>query len=151
MSKLSLLCLCSVLALAACGGGEKAASDKPAETTTSTAPAESAKSEGDPAINKELDAGLAQVQAQLPMKLGEVMEMSSIKRNGTTVEYVYTFFTDAMKKETFKAEDGKQAGKQQICSHPQFKKYMDAGYSFNFKFNFKDGSSMDMPFTAGDC
>ena len=150
MNKLSALYLCGVLVLAACGGGEKAASDKPTETT-STAPAESAKSEGDPAINKELDAGLEQVQGQLPMKLGDMMEITSVKRNGTTVEYVYTFFTDAVKKDNFKVEDGKQAGKQQICSNPQFKKFMDAGYSFNFKFNFKDGSNLDLPFKAGDC
>ena len=151
MNKLSALYLCGVLALAACGGGEKAASDKPAESTTSTAPVEAAKSEGDPAINKELDAGLEQVQGQLPMKLGDMMEITSVKRNGTTVEYVYTFFTDAVKKDNFKVEDGKQAGKQQICSNPQFKKFMDAGYSFNFKFNFKDGSNLDLPFKAGDC
>ena len=40
MTKLSILGLCAVFALAACGGGEKAATDKPADsTTTSTAPA----------------------------------------------------------------------------------------------------------------
>ena len=154
MTKLSMLCLCSILALAACGGGEKAASDKPAEATTSTAPAtpaETAKSGGDPALDKEIDAGLAQVKSQLPMKLGDAMEMTSMERNGTDIVYTYTFLTDAVKKDNFKLEDGKKTGAQQLCANPETKKYLDAGYSFNFKYKFKDGSDLEVPFKAGDC
>ena len=153
MTKLSILSLCAVLALAACGGGEKAASDKPADSTatTSTAPAEPAKAGGDPALDKEIDAGLAQVKGQLPMKLGDAMEMTSMERNGTDIVYTYTFLTDAVKKDNFKMEDGKKTGAQQVCGNAETKKYLDAGYSFNFNYKFKDGSNLEVPFKAGDC
>ena len=153
MTKLSILSLCAVLALAACGGGEKAASDKPADSTatTSTAPAEPAKAGGDPALDKEIDAGLAQVKGQLPMKLGDTMEMTSMERKGTDIVYTYTFLTDAVKKDNFKLEDGKKAGAQQLCANAETKKYLDAGYSFNFNYKFKDGSNLEVPFKAGDC
>ena len=155
MTKLSILGLCAVFALSACGGGEKAATEKPADSTatTSTAPAttEPAKAGGDPALDKEIDAGLAQVKGQLPMKLGDAMEMTSMERNGTDIVYTYTFLTDAVKKDNFKMEDGKKTGAQQLCANPETKKYLDAGYGFNFKYKFKDGSDLEVPFKAGDC
>ena len=153
MTKLSILSLCAVLALAACGGGEKAASDKPADSTatTSTAPAEPAKAGGDPAVDKEIDAGLAQVKGQLPMKLGDAMEMTSMERNGTDIVYTYTFLTDAVKKDNCKMEDGKKTGAQQLCGNAETKKYLDAGYSFNFKYKVTHGFDLGVPFKAGDC
>ena len=127
MTKLSILGLCAVFALSACGGGEKAATEKPADSTatTSTAPAttEPAKAGGDPALDKEIDAGLAQVKGQLPMKLGDAMEMTSMERNGTDIVYTYTFLTDAVKKDNFKMEDGKKTGAQQLCGNAETKKY----------------------------
>ena len=63
----------------------------------------------------------------------------------------YTFLTDAVKKDNFKVEDGKKAGAQQLCANAETKKYLDAGYSFNFNYKFKDGSNLEVPFKAGDC
>ena len=85
------------------------------------------------------------------MKLGDTMEMTSMERKGTDIVYTYTFLTDAVKKDNFKLEDGKKAGAQQLCANAETKKYLDAGYSFNFNYKFKDGSNLEVPFKAGDC
>ena len=150
MLKLSTLCVMAALALAACGGEKEAAkADAGAPASTSSA-APAAPSAGG-SLDSEIDAGLAQVKSQLPMKLGDTMEMTSIERSGKDIVYTYTFLTDAVTKEAFKVEDGKKAGAQQLCANPETKKYLDAGYSFKFAYKFKDGSNLDVPFAAGDC
>lgn len=148
MMKLNALWLCAVLALAACGGNkEETSNNSTTPSTQTTAPAESGNSD----LDKEIDAGLTQMKGQLPMKMGDVMEITSVERSGKDINYTYTFLTDAVKKDNFKLEDGKKSGAQQLCANSDTKKYLDAGYNFNFNYVFKDGSELQVPFSKGDC
>ena len=146
MLKLSTLCISIALGLSACGGGDKAPADKPADS--STAPAATS---GNSDMDKQLDTELAQMKPQLPVKMGNAMEMTSIEREGKTVVYTYTFLTDAVTKATFKPEEGKKAAAGQLCANRETKKYFDGGYGFKFNYIFKDKSNVEVPFAAGDC
>lgn len=148
MLKLNVLCLSLALALSACGGKQEAVQSTPAPANTeSTTPATG----GDAQLDQEIDAGLAQMKSKLPLKIGDVMEISSVERSGKDINYTYTFLTDAVKKEAFTAVEGKKAGAQQLCSNPDTKKFLDAGYTFKFHYAFKDGAKMTVPFESGDC
>ena len=98
-----------------------------------------------------IDAELAAMRLSLPQKMADEFDLTDTRRVGKDVTYTYQFHTQVNKASNFDVEAGKKVAIPELCDTKATREYLDAGYSFNFNYKFKDGSNLEVPFKAGDC
>ncbi len=167
MKKFIYLLLCSGM-LVACGkqsdgsnsaSAAKSASEAPAtasaaegkEQVAASSGVSEAKQSGDNSeVFKQFDQELAQIQKQLPLKMNETFEFTSVERRGNKVYYSYTFKDSKVSSKSFNKAVADQTFKAS-CQNPTLKQLFDKGVEFIYVYHFVDKSEITMTLSAKNC
>ncbi len=101
-------------------------------------------------IFKQFDQELAQIQKQLPLKMNETFEFTSVERRGNKVYYSYTFKDSKVSSKSFNKAVADQTFKAS-CQNPTLKQLFDKGVEFIYVYHFVDKSEITMTLSAKNC
>ena len=167
MKKFIYLLLCSGM-LVACGkqsdgsnsaSAAKSASEAPAtasaaegkEQVAASSGVSEAKQSGDNSeVFKQFDQELAQIQKQLPLKITDALELTSVERRGNKVYYSYTLKDSKMNSKLFNKAAAEQLFKNS-CHQPNLKQLFEKGVEFVYTYHFQDKSEITMNLSAKNC
>ena len=167
MKKFIYLLLCSGM-LVACSkqsdgtnaaSATKSASEVPAtasaaegkkQVAASTEVSAAKQGEIDPAVLKQFDGELAQIQKQLPRKMTNALEFTSMERRGNKVYYSYTLKDSKMNSKLFNKAAAEQLFKNS-CQQPNLKQLFEKGVEFVYTYHFQDKSEITMTLSAKNC
>ena len=167
MKKFIYLLLCSGM-LVACSkqsdGTNAASATKSASEVHTTASAAEGKKqvaastevsaakqgEIDPAVLKQFDGELAQIQKQLPRKMTNALEFTSMERRGNKVYYSYTLKDSKMNSKLFNKAAAEQLLKNS-CQESNTKRLLKSGLEFVYIYHFEDKSEITLSLTGKDC
>ena len=166
MKKFIYLLLCSGM-LVACSkqsdGTNAASATKSASEVHTTASAaegkkqvaastevSAAKGGDNPEVFKQFDQDLAQIQKQLPLKITDALEFTSVERRGNKVYYSYTLKDSKMNSKLFNKAAAEQLFKNS-CQQPNLKQLFEKGVEFVYTYHFQDKSEITMTLSAKNC
>ena len=110
-----------------------------------------AKQGGDnPEVFKQFDQDLAQIQKQLPLKITDALEFTSVERRGNKVYYSYTLKDSKMNSKLFNKAAVEQLFKNS-CQQPNLKQLFKKGVEFVYTYHFQDKSEITMTLSAKNC
>ena len=101
-------------------------------------------------VFKQFDQELAQIQKQLPLKMNETFEFTSVERRGNKVYYSYTFKDSKVSSKSFNKAVADQTFKAS-CQNPTLKQLFDKGVEFIYVYHFVDKSEIIMTLSAKNC
>lgn len=101
--------------------------------------------------DQEIDTTLQHMQAQLPYKAGNFMEISSLKRTGKDIHYNFTILSEAITPQILSLESNQQAAIQQLCGEEDTKKFLAAGYKMHFNYIFRNQETITLTVNPSAC
>ena len=166
MKKFIYLLLCSGM-LVACSkqsdGTNAASATKSASEVPATASAAEGKNQvaastevsaakgGDnPEVFKQFDQDLAQIQKQLPLKITDALELTSVERRGNKVYYSYTLKDSKITGKSFNKAAADQTLKA-TCQNPTIKQFLEKGVEIIYVYHFVDKSEITITLSAKNC
>ena len=153
MLKPLFLSVCVLVALSACGQSESSSNAKtqsPQNATTSAEKGTPKVSEGGE-YDAQIDQALKQMQSQLPIKAGDVMEISSMVRSGKSIHYTFTILSDSITPENLGLTRNKNPNAKQLCEEEDTKRFLSAGYDMQFHYLFKNQEKFTLTLNPSDC
>ena len=120
------------------------------QVTASTEVSAAKQGEIDPAVLKQFDGELAQIQKQLPRKMTNALEFTSMERRGNKVYYSYTLKDSKMNSKLFNKAAAEQLFKNS-CQQPNLKQLFEKGVEFVYTYHFQDKSEITMNLSAKNC
>ena len=128
-----------------------ASADAGKEQVAASSGVSDAKQSGDnPEVFKQFDQELAQIQKQLPLKMNETLEFTSVERRGNKVYYSYTLKDSKISSKSFNKAAADQTLKA-TCQNPTLKQLFDKGVEFIYVYHFVDKSEITMTLSAKNC
>ena len=101
-------------------------------------------------IYKQFDQELAQIQKQLPLKMNETFEFTSVERRGNKVYYSYTFKDSKITGKSFNKAAADQTLKAS-CQNPTLKQFLEKGVEIIYVYHFVDKSEITITLSAKNC
>ena len=101
-------------------------------------------------IYKQFDQELAQIQKQLPLKMNETIEFTSMERRGNKVYHSYTLKDSKISSKSFNKAAADQTLKA-TCKNPTLKQLFDKGVEFIYVYHFADKSEITLTLSAKNC
>ena len=101
-------------------------------------------------IFKQFDQELAQIQKQLPLKMNETLEFTSVERRGNKVYYSYTLKDSKISSKSFNKAAADQTLKA-TCQNPTIKQFLEKGVEIIYVYHFVDKSEITITLSAKNC
>ena len=103
------------LMLSACGKDDAAQIQTNTSTNTTTESGEN--------FNTEIDESLKQMQAKLPIKAGDALEITSIERSGKDINYTFTILNEKLTAQMLGLDQNKAILLQQLCQDKETQRF----------------------------
>ena len=101
-------------------------------------------------VFKQFDQELAQIQKQLPLKMDETLEFTSVERRGNKVYYSYTFKDSKITGKSFNKAAADQTLKAS-CQNLTLKQFLEKGVEIIYVYHFVDKSEITITLSAKNC
>ena len=101
-------------------------------------------------IFTQFDQELAQIQKQLPFKMNETIEFTSMERRGNKVYHSYTLKDSKITGKSFNKAAADQTLKA-TCQNPTIKQFLEKGVEIIYVYHFVDKSEITITLSAKNC